>query len=92
MALDGADRARLRGIENELVAADPAFAARLRRGWEPGPAEWSVAAPWVLFVFVVAFLTWVVAPGVGTAAVVVGGAVGFGRWLRRPNLRGRVPR
>ena len=83
MALDGVDRERLVRIENELAADDPRFAARLRR-WEPtSPVPgWSVAPSWVLLVFVVAFVTWVVASALGVALVVVGASLWLGRRLR----------
>ena len=94
MALDGADRARLDRIENELVAADPALADSFRH-WRPrtAPASWSVAAPWMLFVFVLGFVTWVLAPALGVALALVGGAAWVGSRLRRSRSAiGRPPR
>jgi hypothetical protein len=67
VSLDAGDQARLRRIEAELVAADPALAGRFRR-WE---SDVVVVPLWVLIVFLVGFSTWMVAPTMGAVIAVV---------------------
>jgi hypothetical protein len=75
--LDAGDRARLRRIEAELAADDPALVGRFRQ-WEPASGQeaigpgWSVVPPWVVLVFLVGFLSWTGAPVVGAAVAVIG--------------------
>jgi hypothetical protein len=77
MALDAGDRARLRQIEAELAAADPALVGRFRQ-WTPARGQeaigpgWSVVPPWVALVFLVGFVSWAVAPVAGAAVAVIG--------------------
>ena len=92
MSLDAGDRARLRRIEEELAAADPALVGRFR-GWEPlgvpeaiGPG-WSVMPAWVLLVFLVGFTTWMAAPVVGAAIAVIGCTRLLRKWPGRAHLR-----
>jgi hypothetical protein len=67
MALDAADRARLKRIETGLVEADPVLAEMFRR-WRPSTVPgvvrpgWTVVPGWMLVVFVFAFVMWVVGP------------------------------
>jgi DUF3040 family protein len=78
MALDAGDQARLRRIEAELSASDPALARRFRR-WRPTGRPmlvrpgWTVVPDWMLVVFVCGFATWVLGPALGGAVLVVGG-------------------
>jgi hypothetical protein len=94
VALDAGDRARLRQIEAELAAADPALVGRFRQ-WKPtrkheaiGPG-WSVVPPWVVLVFLVGFIGWTVAPAAGAAVAVAGCArIVRSRLRRGPGRRG----
>jgi hypothetical protein len=71
-------------MEAELAEADPALVERFRR-WTTTPDRpgWCVAPPWTLMVFLVGFVTWVVAP--------VAGGVVAAIWLWVV-LRGRTRR
>ena len=87
VSLDAGDRARLRRIEAELAAADPALATRFRRWTRPSEPEpigpgWSVVPPWMLMVLLVGFTTWMVAPAVGAAIAVLGWARIARRWAQ----------
>ena len=92
MSLDEGGRARLRRIEEELAAADPALVGRFRR-WESagGPEAigpgWSVVPAWVLLVLLVGFTTWMAAPVVGAAVAVIGCARMLRRWPGRNQVR-----
>jgi Protein of unknown function (DUF3040) len=78
MALDAEDLARLRRIESGLTRADPSLAQQFQ-AWQPSSdgrallPGWSAIPPWVLFVFIVAFCTWMVSPVLGVLVVVAGG-------------------
>ena len=81
VSLDAGDRARLRRIEAELAAADPALAQRFRR-WKPPSAGWTVLPAWALLVFVIGFTTWMVAPAVGVVVAVIACAPIAQRWAK----------
>jgi Protein of unknown function (DUF3040) len=87
VALDPGDRARLTRIESELADADPDLAKRLR-GWrasaDPAAVQpgWSVAPPWMIVVFLVAFGSWVVTPAIGGVIAVTAGC-----WVLRRRTR-----
>jgi len=97
MALDAEDLARLRRIESGLSRDDPALAQQFQ-AWEPSSGGrallpgWSAVPTWVLFVFVVAFCTWMVSPVLGVLVVVLGGAGWLlARGKRRADSPGHAP-
>jgi hypothetical protein len=83
----------LRRIESELGEADPDLVGmfeRWRQGSGPTPVwpGWSVVPAWMLMVFVVAFVTWVVAPALGGAIAVIGCCWAGLRRARHLRVRG----
>lgn len=82
MAREAGDPARLRRIEDELERADPELAETFRR-WQPRGSGftargWSAVPLWMVFVFLVAFATWTMAPLLGVLAA----TAGLVCWLR----------